>query len=84
MALGQIVAPMMINKCVKFKDNSFNSMEIMGKIQYNFKSVKGHNFANMSNIVMALGQLVALVMFNKCVKFEDCSFHSMDVMTLQG
>ena len=34
MALGQIVALVMMNKCVKFEDNSLNSMEVMSKIQY--------------------------------------------------
>ena len=28
---------------------------------------------------MALGQIVALVMVNKCVKFEDCSFNNIEV-----
>ena len=44
------------------------------------KSVKGHNFAKMPDRVMALGQMVALVMMNKCVKFEDDNFNSMEVM----
>ena len=64
MTLGQIVALVMMNKCVKYryKDSSFNSMEVMGKII--FKSVKGHNFVKKYR-VMALGPTVALVMVNK-------------------
>ena len=30
---------------------------------------------------MALGQIVALVMVNKCVKFHNISFNSLEVMT---
>ena len=33
MALGQIAAPVMTNKCVTFENNSLNSMEDMSKIQ---------------------------------------------------
>ena len=43
------------------------------------KSVKGHNFVKKPDRVMSLCQIVALVMVNKCVKFED-SFNSMEVI----
>ena len=33
MALGQIVALVMVNKCVKFQDSSFNSVEVMTKVK---------------------------------------------------
>ena len=33
MALGQIVALVMVNKCVKFQINSFNNKEVMTKVK---------------------------------------------------
>ena len=75
MALGQIAALVMVNKCVKFEDNSFNSMEVMGKIQF-FPS----HSVRMPDRVIALGQIVTLAIMNKCVKFEDNSFSCMEVM----
>ena len=35
----------------------------------------------MPERVMVLRQIIALVMVNKCVKFEDCSFNSIEVMS---
>ena len=80
MVLGQILALMIVNKCVKFEHNSFNSIEVMGKNQFFPKSVKGHNFVQMPDTVMALGKIVSLVMVNKCLKFEQSSFNCMEVM----
>ena len=34
MTLGQIAANVMLNKYVKFEDNSLNSIEVIGKIQF--------------------------------------------------
>ena len=34
MALNQLVAVVMVNKCVKFEDNSFNSIEVTVRIQF--------------------------------------------------
>ena len=47
MALRQIVALMMLNKWVKFEDSSFNSMEVMGKIQL-FVVSKGAYFCQFA------------------------------------
>ena len=44
------------------------------------KSVKGNNFVKKTDRGMDLGQTIALVMVNKCVKFEDSSFNSIEVM----
>ena len=40
----------------------------------------GHNFVKIPDRVMALGKIVALVMVNKCMKYEDSSFNTMKVM----
>ena len=45
------------------------------------KSVKGHNFVKKCHRVMALSQIIALVMVNKCVKFQTNSFNNKEVMT---
>ena len=44
------------------------------------KSVKGHNFVKKHDRVTTIVQILALVMVNKCVKFVDNSFNSMEVM----
>ena len=69
MSLSQVVAHEMVNKCVKFHNISFNSVEAMIKNKKISKSEKGHNFVNIQDRVMSLGQIIALVMVNKCVKF---------------
>ena len=44
------------------------------------KSVKGHNVVKKTDRVMSLGQIVALIMVNKWVKFEENSFNSMEII----
>ena len=55
MSLSQVVAHEMVNKCVKFHNISFNSVEAMIKNKTIYKSEKGHNFVNIHNRVMPLG-----------------------------
>ena len=80
MAVGQTVALLMVNKCVKFEVNSFDGIhESYGWNSTFSKCVNGHKFVKMPDRVMAFGQIVALKMMKKCVKFEDNSLNGIEV-----
>ena len=34
MAIGQTIALVTVNQCVKFKDSSFNGIEVMGRLKF--------------------------------------------------
>ena len=62
--LGQIAALMMVNKCVKFKDNSFNSLEVMCKVEvFNddaaaFAAAAASDDDNDTRVMMTIPRLV--------------------------
>ena len=55
MALGQIVALVMVNKCVKFHNISFNSLEVMTKVKVFHAADNAAD--NADTRVMAIPQL---------------------------
>jgi len=94
MGLGQIVALMMVNKCMRFM--IFASVLLKLKPRLKFvchdndiicisthkrfcMSVKGHTFVNKHCRVLILSQSVALMMVNKCMKFHEICFSTFKV-----
>ena len=68
MALGQIVALVMVNKCVKFQTNSFNNKEVMTKVKvfhaYANDAADANNNANADDDTRVMA-IIPLFFFEK-------------------
>ena len=75
-------AHVMMNKFMKSDDSSYKSVEVIAGQGFSTFSAKGNNLVKIHFRVMALGENADLVMIklSKCVKFDDCSFDSLEVM----
>ena len=94
MALSQIEALVMVNKHMKFHEICFNTYKLKPSLKFvtNYWhscyqhtvhfciSIKGHNFVKKPCRVMVLGQIEALVMMNKHMKFLKICFNTYKVI----
>ena len=70
------------NRFEKIYENSLNSVDIIVTFAIFSKSKKGDNSVEIHSRLSAFISNVALVMEYKCVKSDENSFNSMEVMAM--